>query len=211
MRQMHADDEAAVAKAKGGDEDAFRVLVERHTRSVYRLAYRMTGKPEDAEDVVQETFVRAYRRLGRFEARSNFATWLYRIGFNCAIDYMRARPHRESNEAPETLERLSGSSPEPATDDLVYAGEIGARVQTALQALSDQERAAFLMRHYHGHSIDEICRALDLKTNAAKHSIFRAVKKMRVALRPLMTGRPDGDTPDPPGLAGAEAPAAVKR
>jgi RNA polymerase sigma-70 factor (ECF subfamily) len=186
MKQMHPDDAAAVAKARGGDEDAFRVLVERHTRGVYRLAYRMTGKPEDAEDVVQETFVRAFRQLGRFEERSNFATWLYRIGFNCAIDYMRARPHRESHEEPETLERLSGQSSEPGIDDLVYASEIGERVQTALNALSEQERAAFMMRHYHGHSIEEICDALNLKTNAAKHSIFRAVKKMRVALRPLL-------------------------
>lgn len=189
MKQMHPDDVAAVAKARGGDEDAFRVLVERHSRSVYRLAYRMTGRPEDAEDVVQETFVRAYRQLSRFEARSNFATWLYRIGFNCAIDYMRARPHRESAETPETLERMSGQSETPGIDDMVYAGEIGARVQQALEGLSAQERAAFLMRHYHGCSIEEICRALDLKSNAAKHSIFRAVKKMRVALRPLMDAR----------------------
>jgi RNA polymerase sigma-70 factor (ECF subfamily) len=186
---MHLDDAAAVAQARGGDEEAFRVLVERHSRSIYRLAYRMTGRPEDAEDVVQETFVRAYRQLSRFEARSNFATWLYRIGFNCAIDYMRARPHRESFESHETLERLTPGSGAPSIDDLVYAGEIGTRVQEALNALSTQERAAFLMRHYHGCSIEEICTALDLKTNAAKHSIFRAVKKMRVALKPLMDAR----------------------
>jgi len=186
MNQMHSEDAAAVAKARGGDQDAFRCLVERHSRSIYRLAYRMTGKPEDAEDVVQETFVRAYRQLGRFEARSNFATWLYRIGFNCAIDYMRSRPHRESTEAPDTLEQMSGHTSGPSMDDLVYAGEIGTRVQDALNGLSEQERAAFLMRHYHGCSIEEICGALDLKSNAAKHSIFRAVKKMRAALRPLM-------------------------
>src|SRR5262249_25080571 len=68
--QMPPDDAAAIARAKGGDEDAFRVLVERHGRTIYRLAFRMTGRAEDAEDVVQETFVRAYRQLGRFEARS---------------------------------------------------------------------------------------------------------------------------------------------
>ena len=189
MTQMHSDDAAAVARARDGDQDAFRVLMERHSRSVYRLAYRMTGKPEDAEDVVQETFVRAYRQLGRFESRSNFATWVYRIGFNCAIDYMRARPHRESAEEPEKLERLSGTGETPTMDDLVYAGEIGRRVQAALLELSPQERAAFLMRHYQGCSIEEICTALDLRSNAAKHSIFRAVKKMRVALRPLMDAR----------------------
>jgi RNA polymerase sigma-70 factor (ECF subfamily) len=183
---MHLDDAAAVAKAKGGDEEAFRVLVERHSRSVYRLAYRMTGRAEDAEDVVQETFVRAYRRLSRFEERSNFATWLYRIGFNCAIDYIRARPHRESGEPQEELDRRAGPAGGPSMDDLVFAGQVSARMQTALSSLSEQERAAFLMRHYHGCSIEEICGALELKTNAAKHSIFRAVRKMRVALKPLV-------------------------
>ena len=171
MRQMHLDDAAAVARAKGGDEEAFRVLVERHSRSIYRLAYRMTGRAEDAEDVVQDTFVRAYRQLSRFEARSNFATWLYRIGFNCAIDYMRSRPRRESAETPEVLERWSEPDRGPSMDDLVFAGEIGACIETALGSLSPQERAAFL------------------KSNAAKHSIFRAVRKMRLALRPLMDAR----------------------
>jgi RNA polymerase sigma-70 factor (ECF subfamily) len=190
MKQMPLDDAAAVAQAKGGDEEAFRVLVERHGRAVYRLAYRMTGKAEDAEDVVQETLIRAYRQLSRFEARANFSTWLYRIGFNCAVDYLRARPHREAPETHETLDARSAPvGTTPSMDDMVYAGEIGERVQEALRELSPQERAAFLMRHYHGCSIDEICSSLGLKTNAAKHSIFRAVKKMRVALRPLMDAR----------------------
>ena len=182
MKQMHSDDAQVVAKARGGDQDAFRVLVERHSRSIYRLAYRMTGRPEDAEDVVQETLVRAYRQLGRFEARSNFATWLYRIGFNCAIDYMRARPQRESAETDEKLEQMAKASTGPSIDDLVFAGEIGERVQEALGDLSPQERAAFLMRHYHGCSIEEICSTLDLKSNAAKHSIFRAVTKNAVCV-----------------------------
>ncbi len=189
MKQMHPDDAAAVARAKGGDEEAFRTLVERHSRSIYRLAYRMTGRPEDAEDVVQDAFVRAYRQLGRFEARSNFATWLYRIAFNCAIDHMRSRPHREHSEPHDTLEHLAPHQSGPSLDDLVFAAEINVQVQTALQALSEQERAAFLMRHYHGCSIDEICGVLGLKSNAAKHSIFRAVRKMRSALKPLMDAR----------------------
>ena len=188
MNQMQLDDAAAVAQARDGDQDAFRVLVDRHSRSIYRLAYRMTGRAEDAEDVVQEAFVRAYRQLSRFEARSNFATWLYRITFNCAVDYMRARPRREAAGAQDRLDQMSEPTPGPTMDDLVYAGEIGERVQTALGGLSEQERAAFLMRHYQGCSIEEISQALDLRTNAAKHSIFRAVRKMREALRPLMTG-----------------------
>lgn len=189
MDWMHLDDAAAVAKAMAGDEDAFRVLVERHSRSVFRLAYRMTGSPADAEDVVQDTFVRAYRQLARFESRSNFGTWLYRIGFNCAIDHLRSRPQREAGKAPEVLDRLAPEATGPTTEDLVFAGQISDRVQAALGELSEQERAAFLMRHYHGCSIEEICHALDLRTNAAKHSIFRAVKKMRVALGPFVKVR----------------------
>src|SRR6187397_1902630 len=106
MDWMHLEDAAAVAKAMGGDEDAFRELVERHSRSVFRLAYRMTGSAEDAEDIVQETFVRAYKQLARFESRSNFSTWLYRIGFNCSIDHLRGRDDRETRQTPEVIDRL---------------------------------------------------------------------------------------------------------
>jgi RNA polymerase sigma-70 factor (ECF subfamily) len=186
MNQMQHDDAAAVALARGGNEDAFRLLVERHGRSVYRLAYRMTGRPQDAEDVVQETFIRAFRQLDRFEARSNFSTWLYRIGFNCAIDYMRSRPKRESSAERAVLDAMSEPQPGPSPHDLAYAGQINERVQQALEELSEKERAAFLMRHYHGCSIEEIGSALGMKTNATKHSIFRAVRKMRTALEPLV-------------------------
>ena len=192
MGQMQLEDAAAVARAAAGDEDAFRELVERHSRSVYRLAYRMTGSAVDAEDVVQDTFVRAYRQLAKFEARSNFGTWLYRIGFNCAIDHLRSRPRLETAEPPEMLAERPKPPTGPALDDLVYATEIGGRVQAALSGLTSQERAAFLLRHYEGCSIGEICGALGLRTNAAKHSIFRAVKKMRVALGPFVKMRAAG-------------------
>ncbi|GMV23703.1 MAG: DNA-directed RNA polymerase sigma-70 factor [Acidimicrobiia bacterium] len=180
---MHLDDAAAVEAARNGDQEAFRVLVDRHSRSLFRLAYRMTGKAEDAEDVVQETFIRAFRQLSRFEARSNVSTWLYRIAFNCAVDFLRARPRRESATEDQALERMAPSAPGPSMDDLVFAGQIGERMQEALGGLSEKERAAFLMRHYHGCSIEEIGSTLGMKTNATKHSIFRAVKKMRVAMQ----------------------------
>jgi RNA polymerase sigma-70 factor, ECF subfamily len=186
---MHPDDVVAVAKARGGDEDAFRLLVERHSRHIYRLAYRMTGRAEDAEDVVQDTFVRAYRQLNRFESRSNVGTWLYRIAFNCAVDHLRSRPSREVANGHELLEQRPPATTGPNADDLVYAGEITGRVEGALASLSAQERAAFVMRHYQGCSIEEICGVLDLKTNAAKHAVFRAVRKMRTALEPLLAAR----------------------
>ena len=186
LKQMTLDDAAAVAEARGGNQEAFKVLVDRHSRTLYRLAYRMTGKAEDAEDVVQETFIRAFRQLSRFEARSNVSTWLYRIAFNCAVDFLRARPRRESATEADVLERLAPAATGPTMDDLVYAGQIGERMQVALGDLSEKERAAFLMRHYHGCSIEEIGSTLGMKTNATKHSIFRAVKKMRVAMQGLM-------------------------
>src|SRR5215213_3178627 len=117
---MPQTDAAAVALARDGDSEAFRALVERHSRAVFRLAHRMTGNASDAEDVVQETFLRAYKQLGRFESRANFSTWLHRIAVNCSIDLIRARPHREAaHDAPDledygaTVERTdtAGASP----------------------------------------------------------------------------------------------------
>jgi len=91
MDWMEGSDAAIVQQVRSGEPDAFGVLVERHSRSLFRLAYRMTGNESDAEDVVQEAFLRAYRQLARFEARSSFGTWIYRIGVNCALDLMRSR------------------------------------------------------------------------------------------------------------------------
>jgi RNA polymerase sigma-70 factor, ECF subfamily len=88
---MEASLAVAVAQVRAGDHEAFRVLVEQHSRSVFRLAYRMTGNEVDAEEVVQETFLRVYQQLKTFEARSNFSTWLYRVAVNCSIDFLRKR------------------------------------------------------------------------------------------------------------------------
>ena len=88
---MEETDAAAVARAQAGDKDGFRSLVERHSRSVFRLAYRLTGNEHDADDVVQETFLRAYKQLDHFESRASFGTWVYRIAANCSLDLIRSR------------------------------------------------------------------------------------------------------------------------
>jgi RNA polymerase sigma-70 factor (ECF subfamily) len=180
---------AVLARARQGDSDAFRSLVERHSRSAFRLAYRMTGNEQDAEDVVQESFLRAYRQLGRFESRANFGTWLYRIVANCSVDLMRAKQARHDQTRAEPLEDATGLLASDGGDPerLAKSAEINRRVQEALGALSPLERAAFTLRHYEGRSIDEIGSTLGLGTSAAKHSVFRAVRKLRVALRPLRT------------------------
>src|SRR5574341_375666 len=148
MGRMEGSDAAAVQQALAGDRDAFRVLVDRHSRSIFRLAYRMTGNEHDAEEVVQETFLRAYRRLGKFEARSNFGTWLYRIGINCSLDFRRSRQRHEEHREPDDVEGNPAvqrvESDAPAADRVVFSGEVGATVERAMSELSDVERSAFV-------------------------------------------------------------------
>jgi RNA polymerase sigma-70 factor (ECF subfamily) len=185
---MDATEAAAVlARARQGDSDAFGALVEKHSRSVFRLAFRMTGNEQDAEDVVQESFLRAYRQLGRFESRANFGTWLYRIVANCSVDLMRSKQARHDQVRGDSLEEAADLPPAdlPGPERMAQSAEIERRVQDALRQLSPLERAAFTLRHYEGRSIEEISATLGLGTSAAKHSVFRAVKKLRVALAPL--------------------------
>src|SRR6195256_4353025 len=187
---MDATEAAAVlARARQGDSDAFRALVETHSRSVFRLAFRMTGNEQDAEDVVQESFLRAYRQLGRFESRANFGTWLYRIVSNCSVDLMRSKQARHDQVRGDSLDQEGAveltAADVPGPERMAQSAEIDQRVQNALQDLSPLERAAFTLRHYEGRSIDEISATLGLGTSAAKHSVFRAVKKLRIALAPL--------------------------
>jgi RNA polymerase sigma-70 factor (ECF subfamily) len=189
-------DADAVARFRAGDEGAFRTLVERHSRAVFRVAYRMTGNEQDAEDVVQETFLRAYRNLGRFEERARFASWLHRVAANCAYDVLRARARhddhvegpRADEDGPDAL--ADAPSPAPPPDRLVFSGEVRRKVGVAMARMSAVEKSAFTLRHFEGLSIDEIGRALDLDKSATKHSIFRAVRKVRDVLGGDPTLRP---------------------
>ncbi|SRR5579871_17920 len=192
---MEDSDSVAVARVRSGDGDAYRLLVDRHSRSVFRLAYRMTGNEQDSEDVVQETFLRAYKQLHRWEARSSFSTWLYRIAANYSLDLVRRKKrHGEvtmndaaTEDTPEMAQVLPSSDPGP--DRLMFSGQVQERVASALNELSGQERTAFVLRHFEGQSIEEISSALGLSGNAAKHSIFRAVQKLRRALEPYVEVR----------------------
>ena len=189
---MHQGDRTAVAHAQHGDTEAFRSLVERHSRYLFSVAHRMTGSAADAEDVVQEAWLKAHRQLGGFEARADVRTWLHRITVNCAIDFIRARRHREDAHDPADLEQgpLSerGADGQVTPLRLAQSGEIRRRVGEALGHLTGLERAAFTLRHLEGMSIDEVGAALGLKASATKHSIFRAVRKMRAALAPFKEG-----------------------
>ncbi len=180
------DDRDAVARARAGDGDGFRTLVERHGRALFRLAYRMTGNEHDAEDVVQETLLRAFRRLDQWDGRAQFSSWLFRIAANCSYDVLRARVRREEDPMPEGPEgtEVDLRSFDPAPDRLAQSGEIRQRLQVAMSRMSARERAAFALRHLQGLSIAEIGDALDLDQSAAKQSVLRAVRKVRQVLGP---------------------------
>ena len=194
-----ADSDAiAVERTLAGDRDAYRVLVERHSHNVFRLAYRMTGNRHDAEEVVQEAFLRGYQKLGQFAARANFGTWVYRIAANYAIDRMRQRQKEESRrEAPrvedhngmenDPLNRVKDEAPTP--ERLTQSLELRKQMEQALAELSDAERTAFVMRHWEGCGIEEIAGVLKSSSNATKNTVFRAVQKLRHALQPFVETR----------------------
>jgi RNA polymerase sigma-70 factor (ECF subfamily) len=191
-------DAVAVERTLTGDREAYRVLVERHSRNVYRLAYRMTGNQHDAEEVVQEAFLRAYQKLSQFAARANFGTWVYRIATNYAIDRMRQRksedsrralPARETEDGAETDLMSTVPDAAPSPERLAQSGQLAAQMRRALRGLTPAERTAFVMRHWGGSGIDEIASALDSSASAAKNTVFRSVQKLRKALEPFVEQR----------------------
>lgn len=185
---MREPDDFVLAQARAGNRDAFRTLVERHSRAVFRVAYRVTGNEHDAEDVVQETFLKAYAELPRFEARSGLGTWLHRIAANCAIDLLRKRPRQtvshDAEEGAPLVERLVSTDAGP--DRLAAGRQMRDRLDAAMAELTPLERAAFTLRHLEQQPIEAIAAALGQNAAATRHSIFRAVAKMRRALKPLM-------------------------
>jgi RNA polymerase sigma-70 factor (ECF subfamily) len=191
---MEQSDAEAVAQIRAGNADTFRVLVERHSRSVFRLAFRMTGNQQDAEDLVQETFLRAFRQIRRFDGRASFGTWLYRIAANCCLDLIRTRKRRQEQQPTVDAEGLelaaAAASDAPTPDRVAFSHELQGLLGPALSRLSATERAAFVLRHYEGMCIEDIGQALGVQAGAAKHSVFRAVQKLRRALEPaLSSGR----------------------
>ena len=181
------NDADLVARVRGGDQLAYRPLVERHGRRLHRLAYRIVGNRQDAEDVVQETFLRAYRQIDRFEPRVPFGNWLNRIAANAAVDLVRARRRRHRSLVPEGSEGIlleSAASDDPAPDRVAWGGEVLQRVAQAMEDLSPQERATFVLRHFEERSIRETAAALGQTENTTKQALFRAVRKLRRALAP---------------------------
>lgn len=172
---MQVTDAELIGQIRNGNRDAYQVLVERHARPLFRVAFRITRNEGDSEDVVQESFLRAYRSLDRFDERASFSTWIQRIASNCALDMVRRRKWTADTggEMPEVIDHA------PKADRLVESAEARRRLEAGLKSLSENERQAFLMRHVEGSSIADISGKLSLGPSAAKHSVFRAVEKLR--------------------------------
>lgn len=191
-------DAAAVERTLSGEREAYRVLVERHSAYVYRVAYRMMGNSHDAEEVVQEAFLRAYQKLRQFAGNANFGTWVYRIAANYAIDRLRQKKNEESRREVSTrkpdsdteadpLSQIRDQSPNP--ERLAGSAQLATKMQQALQALTPAERTAIVMRHWDGCGIDEIAEVLKSNNSATKNTVFRAVQKLRQALKPFAESR----------------------
>ena len=187
---MAPEQEQLLDLVRTGDGDAFRTLVERYSRDVFRVVYRIIGDHERAEDAVQETFVKVHRSLGGFDGRSRLTTWIHRIAVNCAIDIQRKQARHEAmsesfdNEELGFEDRIESKDAGP--ERLAHGREIAEFTQNALDDLTTMERTAFTLRHYEGRSISEISTKLDINDSSAKQAIFRAVKKLRHILEPVV-------------------------
>ena len=187
--RMDKNDHAAIQAVLSGDKNAYGALVVRHSQSLFRVAYRITGNEADADDVVQEAFLRGYQKLEGFESRSNFGTWIYRIAVRCALDRIGSRKVDESrrvgDENDPEQDQLQVADRSAGPDRLLLSGEIAALQQMAMQSLTPTERTAFVLRHMEDCSAEEIGAALGIVPNAAKQTVFRAVQKLRVRLASL--------------------------
>lgn len=186
---MGENDHSIVHAVLAGDRDAYASLVRRYSQIVFRVAFRITGSEADAEEVVQETFFRAYQKLSSFQSRSNFGTWIYRIAVNCALDLIKKREDAGAytvaeNPDPECMEvQIADTAAGP--DRLLLSREIGKRQENAMRSLSGTERTAFVLRHVEDRSTEEIAEILAIAPNSAKQAVFRAVQKLRRELAPL--------------------------
>lgn len=177
-----------IRAAQRGDQAAFRRLVEAHARPLLRVCQRLLGDVALAEDALQDAFLNAWRALARFDGRSSFGTWLHRIAVNAALAMLRQRRVELSIDGEDDGGRADAwLGPDGSLDpfDRASGHEIGRRMAQALEALTDAERSAFVLRHFEQCPMDEIARELDSNVNACKQAVFRAVRKLRLALAPV--------------------------
>lgn len=182
------DEKKWLKKAAAGDAEAFEQLVLQYQTAVYNLCLRMTGDPEDAADMTQESFLKAWRNLDSFQGNSAFSTWLYRLASNTCLDHLRSVKRKprlslvmedEDGEAQE----LEVADPAPTPEEQVIALDEQSRLKEALQALDEEQRQILILRAVNGLSYSEIAEVLALKEGTVKSRLARAREQLRKKLQ----------------------------
>jgi len=179
-------DEELVARSRGGDLDSFNQLVLRWERPIYALAYRVIGREEDARDVAQETFLRAFRALSGFKGQAKFSSWLYRITLNLCRDWIRRERRTPIAQAPEGIDlvELAGEAVDTVSvDELVSRKELSRAVAKAMALLPDEQRTAIILKEYHGLTFQEIADLLDCPLSTVKTRLYQGLTVLRRTLQ----------------------------
>ena len=179
-------DEELVARSRGGDLDSFNQLVLRWERPIYALAYRVIGREEEARDVAQETFLRAFRALGGFKGQAKFSSWLYRITLNLCRDWIRRERRTPIVQAPEGVDLVELAGEAVGTesiDELVSRKELGRAVARAMALLPDEQRTAIILKEYHGLTFQEIADLLDCPLSTVKTRLYQGLTVLRRQLQ----------------------------
>jgi len=174
-------DAELVRAVLAGSPEAFGPIVERHRRAVYRLCYRYTGRHEDAADLAQDTFLRAYRSLHTFKGEASLGTWLYRIALNVSLNHVTARAKQRTPEPLEAAARTGAPGESPS--DAVLRAERSERVRGAIARLPPKQRATLVLRVYQELPHEEIARVLGISVGASKTNLFHALARLREELR----------------------------
>jgi len=169
-----------------GEEKSFNLLVERYKERIYLLVWRMVRNREDALDLSQEVFVKAYKNLKGFRHESNFYTWLYRIAVNLSLNFTRREKFKSFLSLSDLSEKLSsGSSP---SED-IERQQLSALIDRAVMKLPEKQRAVFILRHYEEMSVKEVAELLGKSEGTIKANYYQAIKKLQVSLKPYVESR----------------------
>ena len=175
-------DEELVAKTIGGDADSFNELIHRWERPIYALAYRQIGREEDARDVCQETFLRAYRALNGFRGQAKFSSWLYRIALNLCRDWMRRERRTPVVQPPEDMDLMdlaAAREPSESIEDRVGRHDLTRAVERAMTLLPEEQRTAIVLKEYQGLTFQEIADLLGCPLSTVKTRLYQGLTVLR--------------------------------